>query len=90
MNDSFLKTTQQVLDHFEVDPKAGLTKDQVVENTQKYGKNELPEDESTPLWKLILEQFKDQLVIILLIAAIISFVLAFFEEESGNAGIFFI
>lgn len=41
---------------------------------------ELPSEEGTPLWRLILTQFEDQLVQILLGAAVVSFVLALFEE----------
>jgi Ca2+ transporting ATPase len=49
---------------------------------------ELPEDPPTPLWELIVEQFKDTLVLILLASAVISFVLAFFEsgEDSSFLG----
>ena len=39
-----------------------------------YFSSELPAEEGKPLWKLILEQFDDLLVKILLAAACISFV----------------
>ncbi|KAI9140647.1 Ca-transporting ATPase [Paraphysoderma sedebokerense] len=81
MDDAFVKTTDQVLTHFKVSEKHGLTEKQVKANRDRYGPNELPEDPPTPLWKLILAQFSDQLVIILLIAAFVSFVLAVLELE---------
>ncbi|KAI9312794.1 hypothetical protein BX666DRAFT_1865492 [Dichotomocladium elegans] len=85
MDNSFVKAPKEVCDYFEVDPALGLNDSQVVANQKKYGKNELPEEDPTPLWQLILEQFQDQLVLILLGAAIISFVLALFEEHEGDA-----
>ena len=45
---------------------------------------ELPAEEGKSLWELVLEQFDDLLVKILLIAAIISFVLAFFEDDDES------
>ncbi|XP_071025896.1 sarcoplasmic/endoplasmic reticulum calcium ATPase 1-like, partial [Oncorhynchus clarkii lewisi] len=41
---------------------------------------ELPAEEGKSLWELVVEQFEDLLVRILLLAACVSFVLALFEE----------
>ncbi|KAJ7343650.1 hypothetical protein DFH08DRAFT_873293 [Mycena albidolilacea] len=79
------QTPAQVLEHFGVHPERGLSSDQAAQHVQVYGKNELPEDPATPLWELILEQFKDQLVLILLASAVISFVLALFEDSEGSS-----
>ncbi|XP_025416384.1 calcium-transporting ATPase sarcoplasmic/endoplasmic reticulum type isoform X3 [Sipha flava] len=81
MEDAHAKTVDEVQNFFNVDPEKGLTPDQIKRNQAKYGPNELPAEEGKSIWQLVLEQFDDLLVKILLLAAIISFVLALFEEH---------
>uniref|UniRef100_H2ZGA5 Calcium-transporting ATPase n=1 Tax=Ciona savignyi TaxID=51511 RepID=H2ZGA5_CIOSA len=71
----------EVLSYFSVSPTQGLSDEQVKRNRAKYGPN------GKSLWQMVVEQFEDLLVRILLLAAIISFVLALFEdgEESITA-----
>lgn len=78
------KTWREVVEYFNSDPEFGLSDEQIKILNQKYGPNELPAEEGKPLWQLILAQFDDLLVKILLLAAIISFVLAFFEENENS------
>merc|ERR1711981_392816 len=70
-------------EYFQVDSERGLSQSQVETLRKKYGPNELPAEEGKSLWELVLEQFDDLLVKILLLAAIISFVLAFFEDDDS-------
>ncbi|XP_024084170.1 calcium-transporting ATPase sarcoplasmic/endoplasmic reticulum type isoform X1 [Cimex lectularius] len=84
MEDAHAKTVEEVLNYFNVDKDRGLTLDQVKRNQEKYGPNELPTEEGKSIWQLVLEQFDDLLVKILLLAAIISFVLALFEEHDDQ------
>lgn len=81
MDQSYTKSAADVLRHFGVKESSGLTSQQVVASKKRHGSNALPEDPPTPIWQLILEQFKDQLVIILLGSAAISLVLALLEES---------
>ncbi|KAJ3773834.1 Ca-transporting ATPase, partial [Lentinula raphanica] len=85
MNHPWTSTPEEILAHFNVEPSRGLSSAQAAKHAEIYGKNELPEDPATPLWELILEQFKDQLVLILLASAVISFVLALFEDSEGSS-----
>ncbi|KAJ5223921.1 Sarcoplasmic/endoplasmic reticulum calcium ATPase 1 [Penicillium chermesinum] len=80
MENSFLYDPADVLKHFNVSEEKGLSQSAVLQSRQKYGPNALEEEPPTPLWELILEQFKDQLVLILLGSAAVSFVLALFED----------
>ncbi|PYH99151.1 calcium ATPase [Aspergillus ellipticus CBS 707.79] len=80
MEHSYLSSPAEVLNHFGVKESSGLSQGQVSQSRQKHGPNALAEEPPTPLWQLVLEQFKDQLVLILLGSAAVSFVLALFEE----------
>ncbi|XP_030081196.1 calcium-transporting ATPase sarcoplasmic/endoplasmic reticulum type isoform X2 [Drosophila hydei] len=84
MEDGHSKTVEQTLNFFGTDAERGLTLDQIKSNQKKYGPNELPTEEGKSIWQLVLEQFDDLLVKILLLAAIISFVLALFEEHEDT------
>lgn len=83
MDNAYARSVSEVLEAFGVDPTKGLTDSQVAENAKIYGKNVLPQEESTPFWKLVMKQFNDLLVKILIAAAIISFVLALINGETG-------
>lgn len=69
----YLMDSEQVLKDLAVD-QDGLSQDESGLRLEKYGKNELKEKESDPTWKIFLESFKDPMVIILIIAAVIQIV----------------
>lgn len=73
MNDAFKKNSVEVLNELNTDREEGLTSAKVAENTEKYGKNQLVEEKRKGVLQVFFEQFKDVLVIILMIAAAVSF-----------------
>ncbi|XP_042479489.1 calcium-transporting ATPase, endoplasmic reticulum-type [Macadamia integrifolia] len=80
-------SVEQCLKEYSVKLEKGLSSFEVEKRRQKYGWNELQKEKGKPLWQLVLEQFDDVLVKILLVAAFISFVLAYFQgHESGEKG----
>ncbi|WVQ73814.1 potassium/sodium efflux P-type ATPase, fungal-type [Cryptococcus sp. DSM 104548] len=79
-------TPEDALAHYGTNPETGLTEEQVRRNKETYGENVLPESAPTSLFKLILAQFQDQLVLILLGSAVVSFVLALFEDVAEPGG----
>uniref|UniRef100_A0A4W4FXJ6 Calcium-transporting ATPase n=1 Tax=Electrophorus electricus TaxID=8005 RepID=A0A4W4FXJ6_ELEEL len=73
MENAHTKPAAEVLKNFNVNENNGLTPEQVKNNLEKYGPNELPAEEGKSLWELVVEQFEDLLVRILLLAACVSF-----------------
>lgn len=76
---------KDLYDYLEVNHATGLTSEQIEAKREEYGWNELDKEDPTPLWKLVLEQFDDTLVKILLAAAVVSFALAFFDDKGEHA-----
>lgn len=72
-----------LLKDLKTDPVAGLTSDEVRERQDNYGANEIQSEKPVPQWKKFARQFKDVLVILLIIAAAISAILWYFERDSS-------
>ena len=72
---------ETIVQQLETNVETGLTAQQIKERTEKYGKNRLKEKKKKSLMQRFFEQFKDVMIIILIIASIISFVIACIEKN---------
>lgn len=59
----------------------GLTNEQVNKSREQYGANTLTQIPPDPLWKKILEGFKDPMIMILLVALVVQVVLFFLGQS---------
>ncbi|VAH89554.1 unnamed protein product [Triticum turgidum subsp. durum] len=78
------RTPSDCLAELGVSADRGLSSDDAAARLHKYGPNELERHAPPSLWKLVLEQFNDTLVRILLAAAVVSFVLALYDGAEGG------
>ena len=72
---------EEVLQSLQSSQTHGLTSQQVAERQQQYGANKLNEKKKKTFLQRFLAQFKDAMILILIAAAIISFVVACVEGE---------
>ena len=77
----FNKEISQVEEELQTNVKEGLTEEQVKANYEKYGMNELKQKKKKSLFVKFLEQFKDFMIIVLIIAAIVSGAVGIAEGE---------
>mgnify|MGYP004557783421 FL=1 len=66
----------------------GLSSLQAEERLQKNGPNELEAPPSLPMWKRFINQMKDPMIIILLIAALISGITTYYESVLSQSSAF--
>ncbi len=70
------KKREELLEELSTESKTGLSAAEVAARQEKYGPNQLKEKKKKSMLQRFFEQFKDVMIIILLIAAAISFVIA--------------
>jgi len=77
----FSKSVDEVKKELLTDLEKGLTDEQISKQREKFGKNELKAQKKKSLFVKFLEQFKDFMIIVLIIAAIISGVVGYMQGE---------
>ncbi len=82
----YSQSREDVLNTLSSNQEKGLSNDKVKALQEKYGPNKLSEKRKKTTFERFLEQFKDVMILILLVAAAISFVIACIE---GNPKEFF-
>lgn len=75
------KDARQVMTELSTDLN-GLSESQVSINRKKYGSNKIEENKKKSVFEIFIDQFKDLLVIILIIAAIISMITGSYESTA--------
>jgi Ca2+-transporting ATPase len=76
---------QKTLSELGSDAEAGLTSQQVEERLQQYGSNELEETAGRSNWEILLDQFKNIMLVMLIAVAVISGVLDLIALQQGKA-----
>ena len=79
-------SAEDVIKELGTDEKRGLTSERVSALQAQFGPNKLDEKKKKPLIVRFLEQFKDVMIIILLIAAVISFGVACYQVFGTKEG----
>ena len=82
----FSSKAEQVLQSLQTDPAQGLSAAEAARRLEQHGANVLREKKKKTNLQRFLDQFKDVMILILIAAAIVSFVIACVE---GNPGEFF-
>lgn len=76
----YLHTADEVCKFFDTDSVDGLSTKEVKKRLSKFGLNELKEEDKVPLWVHFIKQFKDFMVIVLMIATVLSIILGEYTD----------
>ena len=80
----YSQKNEDLLKELETDKQNGLATDEVLARQSKYGTNKLREKKKKTTLQRFLDQFKDAMILILIAAAIVSFVVVCVEKNWGE------
>ncbi|MFA5151074.1 MAG: cation-translocating P-type ATPase [Clostridia bacterium] len=78
----YLIKKDEIIKQLETNPVNGLTSSSALSRLEQYGKNKLKEPKKKSNIQRFFDQFKDVMIVILIIAAVISFIVAIYEKEA--------
>jgi P-type Ca2+ transporter type 2C len=79
----YQQAVEEVVAELGCDPQRGLSSEEARARLEGYGPNELEAEKPVPAWRRFLAQFRDTLVILLLIATAVSVGLWAYERDSA-------
>ncbi|HIK43165.1 cation-translocating P-type ATPase [Thermoleptolyngbya sp. M55_K2018_002] len=79
-----LLPAEKVLEQLQSDRQLGLTSEQVAERQRQFGPNELEDTGGRSNWAILLDQFKNIMLIMLIAVAIISGVMDLMDMQAGR------
>jgi len=78
--DFYHQSIEETLKAFESNADSGLTKQQIKDRIEKYGLNRLRKAKERSRFKILIDQFKSIVILVLLIAAILAFAMQHLSE----------
>ena len=84
MRNWFSITPEKILEELKTSIKSGLTSEEAEKRLEDYGENALEEPQRASLLKRFLNQMKDPMIIVLLVAAILSLVASGFTDWADS------
>jgi magnesium-transporting ATPase (P-type) len=79
------RPVEEAIEELATDPDNGLSKDDAEKRLERYGPNAIESGEVDPWWKILLRQFLDPLIYILILAVLVTL---YFQDYIDSAVIF--
>ncbi|CAF1661810.1 unnamed protein product, partial [Adineta ricciae] len=73
--------TDEVIKMLQTDGRLGLNESEIASRLKYYGHNDFETDDEEPIWKKYLGQFKEPMILLLLVSAFISLLMKQYDDS---------